>query len=129
MIGRAYPRLPPLLGGHGCGAFGEAPLTDDDRQLALVKARETMGKLEGIRKELGLAPESLVEVVIAYENAMTDIVHEREHTKQRERRRKEKAWLKQNPGYAESNPLIGPAVGRYVSPLPPMPAFDDDDDE
>lgn len=116
------------------GMPGEV-ITDEHRAKALLQAKDTLQKLEGLRKELGILPEQLYLVIDTYCGHLQTNVNIDEHAKRKARNkaRKEKyeAAMKGVPqggylGYAP--PVMGhPPLG--YDPALPLPYFEDDDDE
>lgn len=120
--------------------FGEPGeiVTEEHRAKALLQTKDTLQKLDGIRKELGIPPDQLYLVVDMYGGHLTTLVntdnYERRKIKNKARKARIEAATKAagqhnfGPGGYQGLPLPSPlSGGGYLSGYNPL--FDDDDDE
>lgn len=72
-------------------------ITDEHHAKALTKAREIVGKLEGIRKELGLPADQLPVVAAQYSIALNTILFREEQAKYEREDKEYQERMKANP--------------------------------
>lgn len=97
-------------------------VTDEIRAEALVKTREVMGRLELMRKELGLEPQQLDLVATAYQGIAQALADDKLNAEEaaRNARRREKLKALRASG----------AIPLHMHPAAPYPlGFDDDFDD